>query len=200
MKTQYIQDGVLIRPFEVIATNFLSSRYYDGKGIVDLLETPRSARRWMDIQGADLRSPRFSFDPTAEQLDNLRELRDTVESVYCDTVVGPVGNAPIPLARVLSEVAFAPAVAMSADQMEATWTVDPNNRYGELVAEIAITALAAVTGHAASRLSKCHAPRCVLYFTRHNSRQHWCSDVCGNRARVARSTRGVRQTPSSDGP
>ncbi|MGN7132510.1 CGNR zinc finger domain-containing protein [Rhodococcoides corynebacterioides] len=50
-----------------------------------------------------------------------------------------------------------------------------------------LSPVTAATGHAASWLSKCPAPRCLLNFTRHISRQHWCSDVCGNRARIART-------------
>ncbi|WP_071936732.1 CGNR zinc finger domain-containing protein [Rhodococcus sp. 2G] len=52
--------------------------------------------------------------------------------------------------------------------------------------------MVAVTGFPATLLRRCEAPRCVLYFTRYNPRQHWCSDICGNRVRVARSMRTDR--------
>ncbi len=38
----------------------------------------------------------------------------------------------------------------------------------------------------ARQLGACCAPGCVLYLLRDNPRRQWCSDACGNRARVAR--------------
>jgi predicted RNA-binding Zn ribbon-like protein len=35
-------------------------------------------------------------------------------------------------------------------------------------------------------LRACHAPGCVLYFSKDHPRREWCSSTCGNRARVAR--------------
>lgn len=100
------------------------------------------------------------------------------------------GVAAADLDTVLSDLSLTPAAIMQDDTVDARWTSTPDDPYRELVAEVALTTLTTVTGHSATLLSKCPAPRCVLYFTRHNSRQHWCSDVCGNRARVARASLG----------
>lgn len=191
MRTQYIRDSVLVRSFEVPATNFLSSRYYNGRSIVDLLDSAETAQLWMDVLRAEVDFPRVSFRPSEEQLTHLQDLREMLESVYYRTVDGSAASAAPVLERVLGGVAIAPGVVVQNERLEAVWTTSPEDPFRELVAQIGLTALSAVSGHAATLLSKCPAPRCVLYFTRHNARQHWCSDVCGNRARVARASRSA---------
>jgi predicted RNA-binding Zn ribbon-like protein len=54
------------------------------------------------------------------------------------------------------------------------------------VAAIAEEAVALFAGPDRRLLRACHAPGCVLYFVRNHPRREWCSDGCGNRARVAR--------------
>ncbi|GAB3826311.1 CGNR zinc finger domain-containing protein [Dactylosporangium cerinum] len=54
------------------------------------------------------------------------------------------------------------------------------------VAAIAEEAVALFAGPDRLLLRACHAPGCVLYFVRNHPRREWCSDGCGNRARVAR--------------
>ncbi|MFI8696044.1 CGNR zinc finger domain-containing protein [Dietzia maris] len=196
MRTQYIRDDVLVRPFEVPATNFLSSRYYNGRSIVDLLDSAETAQLWMDVLRAEVDFPRVPFLPSDSQLAYLRDLRATIESVYCRTVDGSAPAAAADLESLLSGLAIAPGAVVRDGRLDAVWTTTPEDPFRELVAQIGLTALTAVSGHAATLLSKCPAPRCVLYFTRHNARQHWCSDVCGNRARVARASRSAGATSS----
>jgi predicted RNA-binding Zn ribbon-like protein len=54
------------------------------------------------------------------------------------------------------------------------------------VAAIAEEAVALLAGPDRLLLRACRAPGCVLYFVRNHPRREWCSDGCGNRARVAR--------------
>ncbi|UWZ59536.1 CGNR zinc finger domain-containing protein [Dactylosporangium aurantiacum] len=54
------------------------------------------------------------------------------------------------------------------------------------VAAIAEEAVALFAGPDRRLLRACRAPGCVLYFVRNHPRREWCSDGCGNRARVAR--------------
>lgn len=54
------------------------------------------------------------------------------------------------------------------------------------VAAIAEEAVALFAGPDRLLLRACRAPGCVLYFVRNHPRREWCSDGCGNRARVAR--------------
>lgn len=193
MRTQYIENGVLVRPLETSATNFLSSRYYDGRGLVDLLDSPETAHSWMQTLSEQIRFPRTPFMPTDEQLARLRQLRDTLASVYRDTLDGDPAQAAAHLQTLLDGITLSPAVAVGEDRLHARWAAHTDDPFDDLVAEIAVSALTTVTGHRATLLRKCEAPRCVLYFTRLNARQHWCSDVCGNRARVARSAKTSRK-------
>lgn len=57
------------------------------------------------------------------------------------------------------------------------------------IAAIAEEAVALFAGPDRRLLRACHAPGCVLYFIRNHPRRAWCSDGCGNRARVARHYR-----------
>ncbi|MET7418686.1 CGNR zinc finger domain-containing protein [Dactylosporangium sp. NPDC005555] len=57
------------------------------------------------------------------------------------------------------------------------------------IAAIAEEAVALFAGPDRLLLRACHAPGCVLYFIRNHPRRAWCSDGCGNRARVARHYR-----------
>lgn len=193
VRTQYIEDGVLVRPLEGPATNFLGSRYYDGRGIVDHLESPHTAHTWMRTLAEEIRFPASPFIPADDQLERLRLLRDNIESAYRSTVNGDVAQAAARLQAVLDQVHVHPRVAGVDGRLRVSWGGATDNPYDQLVAGLAVSAAVTVTGHPATLLRKCDAPRCVLYFTRHNSRQHWCSEVCGNRARVARSTRSGRE-------
>ncbi|KXO88048.1 hypothetical protein AXK56_11725 [Tsukamurella pulmonis] len=191
MRTQYITEGVLVRPLEAPATNFLSTRFYDGRGIVDLLESSSEAHRWMSTLGIEILFPRTSFAPNDDEMAALRQLRDTVESLYRATVDQDAAQAAEHLNSVLASASIQlGALATANDEAAvATWSTEPTNPFVELTAQIAVTAALATTGRAAKHLRKCEAPRCVLYFTQHNSRQHWCSDVCGNRVRVSRASK-----------
>lgn len=195
MRTQYIKNGVLVRPPEKPATNFLSSRFYDGRGIIDLLESPDSAHVWMQTLAEEIRFPRTPFTPTNDQLWRLQQLRNTIESVYRNTLDGHLTQASAHMHTTLDQIRICPGVVSGEDRLHASWAGESDDPFNALVAEIAVSTMTAVTGHPATLLRKCEAPRCVLYFTRHNSRQHWCSDVCGNRVRVARSAKTSQKPP-----
>lgn len=51
---------------------------------------------------------------------------------------------------------------------------------------LARDALALLTGPQAARLRECAHPACCLLFVARSARRQWCSDRCGNRARVQR--------------
>jgi predicted RNA-binding Zn ribbon-like protein len=64
------------------------------------------------------------------------------------------------------------------------------------LASIAQQAIGLLTGQDGITLRACHAPGCVLYFTRDHPRRQWCSVACGNRARAARHYQRHRNQPS----
>ena len=57
------------------------------------------------------------------------------------------------------------------------------------ISQIADEAIALFGSARRSSLRTCQAPGCVLYFVKQHPRREWCSDACGNRARVARHYR-----------
>lgn len=188
-RTREITDGVLLRPFESLATNFLSSRYYDGRRIIDLLDSRESAEHWMSTVHAHLHGP-APFLPTATQLDRLRTARTHIEALYEKVVTRTLSEADVAAFNATSSVTLsAPQlrVVRIGDVDTLTFRTTSESSESNAFVALSIAAMDTLTGPRSRILRKCHAPRCVLYFTQFDSRQHWCSNVCGNRARVARA-------------
>ncbi|ORI23590.1 ABATE domain-containing protein [Rhodococcus sp. 1168] len=189
-----IKDGVLLRPFESLATNFLSSRYYNGRHVVDLLEDQGSAHRWMDAVHTDLNGP-APFTPTVTQLTELRTNRAQIDALYKTLVTGTLTESDVTaLNETLNMLPLVPQLQVRRIGDAAILALRNGDGTDEsnVVASISMAAIDTVTGPRSRLLRKCHAPRCVLYFTQFDSRQHWCSNVCGNRARVARTAENHR--------
>lgn len=196
-RTQEINDGVLLRPFESLATNFLSSRYYNGRRIVDLLEDSESAEHWMATVHAHLDGP-VPFSPTEKQLIRLRANRTHIEGLYEKRVTQTLAESDVTaFNETLTALPLAPQlqVAKIGDADILTLRSNDESYESNTVAALSIATIDTVTGPRSRLLRKCHAPRCVLYFTQFDSRQHWCSNVCGNRVRVARAAVNHRSTP-----
>ena len=182
MKTQHIVRGVLVRPLETFSTNFLSTKYYNGQHIVDLLENETDARTWLAVMEDELETV-GGFALTEQDLPTFRLLRNELESLYEATVGG--AKVERTFAELLSGLQVAPQVHKEANVPGIWWSSDsPGPR--NLETSIILSACITVTGPSRTRIRKCHAPKCVLYFTKGHEKQHWCSSVCGNRARVAR--------------
>lgn len=193
-RNQEIKDGVLIRPFESLATNFLSSRYYNGRRIVDLLESAGSAERWMDIVHSCLDGP-ASFAPNEAQLNKLRTDRALIEALYEKRVTDTLVESDVTAVNAgLGAMRLLPQLQVHTVDGADGLVLRNGDGAGEsnVVAAVSIAMIDTVTGPRSRLLRKCHAPRCVLYFTQLDSRQHWCSNVCGNRARVARAAENHR--------
>jgi predicted RNA-binding Zn ribbon-like protein len=58
-----------------------------------------------------------------------------------------------------------------------------------LIAAYARAAMAVVASDASGEVRRCPAPSCGMFFRPSRSDQHWCSQQCGSRARVARHYR-----------
>lgn len=195
-RTQEIKGGVLLRPFESLATNFLSSRYYNGRRIVDLLENSESAAHWMDTVHAHLDGP-APFLPTETQLDRFRTDRAHIEALYDKRVTETLAESDVTaFNETLAALPLAPQlrVARIGEVDILTLRTTDESFESNTVAALSIATMDTVTGPRSRLLRRCHAPRCVLYFTQFDSRQHWCSNVCGNRARVARAAVNHRTT------
>ena len=182
MQTQHIVRGVLVRPLETLSTNFLSTRYYDGKQIVDLLESEDGVSAWLEVMESGLGAV-GGFSVTNDDLPMLRTLRDALEGLYAATVAEE--DVQPHISALLAGLKVNPRVHAEADIPSIWWSSDAPS-LENLECSIILSSCMTVTGPRRARIRKCHAPKCVLYFTKGHAKQSWCSSVCGNRARVAR--------------
>lgn len=190
MKTQYLVDGVLVRPLESLATNFLSCLYYNGQGLVDLLSDVDAATRWFSVMTEELGTAPGP-DLTDDDLAVLRNARGALDALYSATIHGDPTSAASRLNEALSRFDVQPRVRPSAGGIHLNLAGDSAPALDNFIAEVLFSALFTLAPPQVFRLHKCDGPRCVLYYTKGHSRQHWCSSTCGNRARVARHAEKV---------
>jgi predicted RNA-binding Zn ribbon-like protein len=74
---------------------------------------------------------------------------------------------------------------------EREWLTDGAGLQRELNL-VALEASEVLAQQAPHELKACGGPGCVLYFVRDHPRREWCSEGCGNRARVARHYRRTK--------
>lgn len=115
-----------------------------------------------------------------------RDLRDAVHALLGAVVEGT--PAPAGAVATVNEVARsvsrwpqlrwgeAPALESAAD----------GRAVAAALAELAGATVDLLTGPHRDLLRACRAPGCVLFFVKSHPRRTWCSEGCGNRARVAR--------------
>jgi predicted RNA-binding Zn ribbon-like protein len=68
-----------------------------------------------------------------------------------------------------------------------------------VVAAYARAAMALVAADQAREIRVCPAPSCGMFYRPSRSDQHWCSQQCGSRARVARYYRAHKSNRTTDG-
>lgn len=184
MRTQYVVDGVLVRPFEPTATRFLSSRFYDGRKLVDGLETQATTRNWFSVMSQELGVAEVD-EIDAHKLERLRRAREGISVAYDAALAGEFSRLAMALNSLAHDVNIAPRFCGENGTFVAHLT-EGTNRLEDFLAEVLLSAANTLTRPDLSRLRKCDGPHCVLYFTQLRSSQQWCSNTCGNRARVAR--------------
>jgi predicted RNA-binding Zn ribbon-like protein len=169
----------------------------------DLLGSPGDLASWLSLEEPWL-GP--ASGETALRLADFRALRGAVRSLFAAVAEGrPV--SPDAVERVNAASAAAPAVAVldAADPLApvATERSAAGSRTVEILAALARSAIEAVGGPDRERLRVCPAPRCGRFFVASRAGRRWCTDACGNRARVARHAERRRAGPEAaalDGP
>ncbi|MEV4644374.1 CGNR zinc finger domain-containing protein [Saccharopolyspora sp. NPDC049357] len=165
------------------------------RGVVELLDTPAAATRWLVERG---------LAPEGAELQDycaglLTDLRGPVRALF-DAAV----RATPPPERALAEVNRALTLTPTAQLLgwnpaEGFHRVasHPTTRLVEhALVTIAADAVSLVTGHEATQLATCGAEPCNRYMLRTHARRHWCSKRCGDRVRAARSY--ARRTADAD--
>ena len=149
-------------------------------GDLDLLESEDQLADW--IAAERRRIP--GVEAASGRLAEVRELRDCVYELLHARARG---RRPPPGARRrINQISSASPlrVTLSADgrAVEEPDTRDPYSRFEAAIARSAIE----LAARQEDGLSVCGAPSCGMLFLPEHPRQVWCSQPCGNRARVAR--------------
>ena len=185
MKSQYIIDGAMVRPLESLASNFASSRYYDGKEIIDRFENIETAQGWINTMSREL-SIWSPFQIDEKDLTVFQQLRERIISLYSariDENEDAVKDTLSALTHSLKPQIHHLSVIQMVNSLNSKHSIETPN---QLVALISVSGALTIAGETGDRLRKRHAPHCVLFYTQNHSKQRWCSSTCGNRSRVSR--------------
>jgi predicted RNA-binding Zn ribbon-like protein len=152
----------------------------------DLLAPDHAFERWAS---AAARSPALSRDEAAAvpaSRERLLELRVPIRLLVAATTV----EEPPPAAAVatLNDVSRAAPGWLELDDRGALRERADADATDRLLALYARSALR-LAADGSTRLRRCPAPSCGMFYRPRRRQQRWCSEQCGTRARVARHYR-----------
>jgi predicted RNA-binding Zn ribbon-like protein len=192
-------------PRQPLAVDFMNTIWADRDGVHDTLADLAGLATWLASSDAPAVPGLDDF-----ALGRFQALRDALRllaaEVTGDTraVAGPPGRDVAEAIRTLN---LSCSAAPSWSQLDWPRSGDLRRRVvtGAGPADAALARLAEAAAGLfgsglAAQLGACLAPGCVLYFLRDRARRQWCSDGCGNRARVARHYARHHAPPGSSGP
>jgi predicted RNA-binding Zn ribbon-like protein len=168
-------------PLELLNTRFAAAgRPVDGLATLEDLDF------WLQANAAQFDAQPPSASPTL--LRKFRRLRTALQQL-----VGPlVDGDPLPepssaavrrLNALSAHTRVVPQLEVRDGAYRQRLSDASNNPCLTAVARASIELLGGPDG---ARVGRCQAPNCVLFFLKDGRRREWCSDACGNRARVAR--------------
>lgn len=174
-------------PTEPLPVRLANTIWADRDGVHDALGTVAQLERWARQCGLNP-----TGDLTSDDLAAARSLRDSVRRLAAealdDTRPGAVSEQTVATALgVMNDMLDTLSPTLShgpAGDYQRSWSSTAGG-FEQVLAELALEAADLLSG-GAEHLGACHGPGCVLYFERRPARRGWCSDGCGNRARVAR--------------
>jgi predicted RNA-binding Zn ribbon-like protein len=181
----------LVLPDEPVPVRLMNTIWADRSGVHDALTTTGHLRAWLAATHPGLEEP----DPGPGDLDSFRTLRDALRRLAAlvtgDTrpaaasATSDLGQAVADVNHAAAQAATWPQLAYDGGGLHPVTGGDatPARRALSSTARQAIGLLAGQDG---ITVRACHAPGCVLYFTRDHPRRRWCSAACGNRVRAAR--------------
>jgi predicted RNA-binding Zn ribbon-like protein len=147
----------------------------------DRLEDPEAARRWWQLE-----AERLPEGPVPA-LSTTRRLRGALRAMFEARIDG----TPIPETALDDVNGFASAAPMSRrlnrdGHLVTRWHLEHGG--SAVLAQIATEAIELIADeHRVRMLRRCRNDDCSILFLADNPRRVWCaSNVCGNRARVAR--------------
>ena len=181
----------LMLPAEPVPVRLMNTIWADRSGVHDALTTTGDLGVWLAAAYPGLDRPR----PDPGDLDSFRALRDALRRLAAlvtgDTrpaaasATTGIGQAVADVNHAAAQAPTWPQLAYHRGELRAASGGDATPARRAL-SSIAQQAIGLFTGQDGIALGACHAPGCVLYFTRDHPRRQWCSVACGNRARAAR--------------
>jgi predicted RNA-binding Zn ribbon-like protein len=171
-------DGRLLLADPQLAVDLLGTQRRRGDALADELPHDHEAAVWV--------REHLGHDDAGLRADlvGLRQLLRELSTAIVDGADPSAGAI-----EALNAVAIQAPVTLTAHHSDEGLVIkrtSPSNPDTMLRADIARSALTLLTEPARSHLRLCRAPGCVLFFLTDRSRQQWCSESCGNRARAAR--------------
>lgn len=178
----------------------MNTIWADREGVHDTLADQAGLAQWLrtaPASSADLKVAVLDGSVLDEAaLGRFCALRDALRLLAAEvtgdtrTVAGPPDRD---VAGAISTVNLSCAAAPSWSQLDWPNSGQPRRRVvtaaapaDSVLARLAEAGAGLFGSGLAAHLAACLAPGCVLYFLRDHPRRQWCSDACGNRARVAR--------------
>ncbi len=151
---------------------------------VDFLVTPGGLSDWLELESERLEG----WAPVTESdLSESRALRAAVRELF-----GALLSGSAPPEGGVREINAASARAPTYPELDCSGAEPQvHTRSAAPASSASLAAVARSTidlagGPARERLRVCKAPGCPRLFVATNPRRRWCSEPCGNRARVAR--------------
>jgi predicted RNA-binding Zn ribbon-like protein len=208
---------------EPLPVEFMNTIWADRDGIHDTLADEHGLAQWLSgtalagtaLAGTALAGTALAgtgLDDAAlddAALRRFRALRDALR-VLAAEITGdtrPIAGEPAQdVAAAVSTVNRTCAAAPSWSQLLWPGSGEPSRclvtgaaAADSVLARLAEAGAALLGSDQAAQLGACLAPGCVLYFLRDHPRRQWCSDGCGNRARVARHYARHHAPPAGPG-
>ncbi len=163
---------------------------HEDADMVDFLVTPEGLSGWLEAEGERLEG----WTPVTESdLSEFRALRAAVRELFEALLSGsapPKGGV-----KEINTASARGPTYPGLDCSGARLRVRARGTASGAAASLAAVARSAIDlagGPARERLRVCEAPGCPRLFVATNPRRRWCSESCGNRARVARHYRRQR--------
>ncbi|MFD7076967.1 CGNR zinc finger domain-containing protein [Nocardioides sp. NPDC059952] len=191
----------VLYPNQPRAVRLMNTIWADRTALHDSLESAAHLRAWAEEAGLGRHQELDEHD-----LGRARALRDALRRLAAE-VTGDgrqhsvsEGLSSEAALSVLNEFTShcAPALRHGPQGGYARqWLTDGSGLQRELNL-VALEGSDVLALDAPHELKACGGPGCVLYFVRDHPRREWCSEGCGNRARVARHYR--RNKSGHEGP
>lgn len=176
-----------------LAVDFANTVLMDADGrMAELIGTPAEFDSWVAAEP----HPLPSVDITADQLRDLRALRDAAGRLQRAAVAGAgfepadvdLVNEAVRRGGVHRHLAGRPGTSVHEGSAEG---------YPSLAGVLAAAVVDLLAREDLANIAECTAPGCGQIFHRARPNQRWCSPGCGNRARVDRH-RHRRNSPTPD--